>query len=209
MAIGPAIRRLFGRHERTVAALYRSIYIDLDAYIQQMQAWVPAPRKILEVGAGEGAVTERLATAYPDAEIFAIDITPSVGRLYAGSSGKVTFAQTTVQDVAIERPGGFDFVVLSDVIHHVPPKLRDEIVAALRGCLATSGHLVFKDWGRTRTPIHWMCWASDYYLTRDDVTYLTPHEAEVLIANSFGTAAIARRATIAPWRNNFAMLVNG
>jgi SAM-dependent methyltransferase len=209
LPIGPTIRKLFGRHEPAVAALYRSIYIDLDAYLRQIRAWVPAPRRILEVGAGEGAVTARLARAYPDAEILAIDITASVGRLYAGPRGKVTFAQTTVQQVARDQAGQFDFVILSDVLHHVPPEMREDIIAALRGCLVADGKLVFKDWARTRTPIHWMCLGSDRYLTGDEVSFLSPQEAECLIASHFGPAAIAGRATIAPWRNNFALLVHG
>jgi len=207
MPIGPFVRQLFGRHEPTIAALYRSIYIDLDAYMRQIQDWVVAPQRILEIGAGEGAVTEKLAQAYPEAEILAIDITPSVGRLYSGPCDKVIFAQKTVQEVALEQPKGFDFVILSDVIHHVPPAIREEIVAALQACLAPKGWLVFKDWARTRTPIHWMCMASDRYLTGDDVSFLKPQEAEELIASRFGASAIAARATIAPWRNNFALLV--
>lgn len=209
MPIGPIVRKLFGRHEPAIAALYRSIYIDLDAYLQQIRAWVPTPQRILEVGAGEGAVTERLAQAYPEADILAIDISPSVGRLYAGPRGKVTFAQETVQEVALAQPGHFDFVILSDVIHHVLPGMRGEIIAALRGCLAPGGRLIFKDWARTSTPIHWMCLASDRYLTGDQVSFLNQLEVEALISRYFGTAAIAERTTIAPWRNNIAMLVRG
>lgn len=209
MAIGPLIRRLFGRHEPVIADIYRSIYIDLDAYLEQIRVWVPQPIRILEVGAGEGAVTERLALAYPDAEIFAIDITPSVGRLYKRPRAHVTFAQKTVQEVAAEQPGGFDFVILSDVIHHVPLNLREEIVTALRGCLAPEGRLIFKDWARTPTPIHWMCLASDRYLTGDEVSFLKPREAEGMIERSFGVGAIVDRTTIAPWRNNFAFLIHG
>ena len=207
MPIGPFVRQLFGRHEPAIVALYRSIYIDLNAYMRQIQDWVVAPQRILEIGAGEGAVTEKLAQAYPEAEILAIDITPSIGRLYSGPRDKVIFAQKTVQEVAVEQPKGFDFVILSDVIHHVPPAIREEIVAALQACLAPKGWLVFKDWARTRTPIHWMCIASDRYLTGDDVSFLKPQEAEELIASRFGASAIAARATIAPWRNNFALLV--
>lgn len=209
MPIGPFVRQLFGRHEPTIAALYRSIYIDLDAYMRQIQDWVVAPQRILEVGAGEGAVTEKLAQAYPDAEILAIDITPSVGRLYSGPCDKVIFAQKTVQEVALEQPKGFDFVILSDVIHHVPPALRQDIIAALHICLAKKGLLIFKDWARTHTPIHWICRASDLYLTGDDVSYIIPQQAEKLITAQFGTSAIAARATIDPWRNNFALLVRG
>ncbi len=209
MALGPIIRSMFGRHEAAVANLYRSIFIDLDAYIAQVVKWVPAPRRILEVGAGEGAVTERLARAFPLAEIVAIDITPRVGRLYKGRQERVTFLQKTVQDMAVEQPGGFDFVILSDVIHHVPTALRSAIIAALRGCLASDGLLVFKDWAEDRTVIHWLCKTSDVYLTGDDVSYLDAPKLEALIETGFGAKTIVDRATIAPWRNNFAMLVRG
>lgn len=209
MALGPKIRKMFGRHEPAVASLYRSMFIDLDAYLARIEAWVPAPRRILEVGAGEGAVTERLDKAFPAAEILAIDIVPTVGRLYQGSRGHVTFAQKTVQEVAAEQPASFDFVILSDVIHHVPLALRAEIIGALRACLAPGGSLIFKDWASSPTPIHWLCKAGDVYLTGDNVSHVTPDEAEAMIETSFGKGAVIDRATVAPWRNNFAMLVRG
>lgn len=209
MPIGPTIRRMFGRHEAAVADLYRSIYIDMDAYIAQIIKWVPAPRRILEVGAGEGAVTERLKRAFPQSEIVATDIMPKVGRLYKGRREGVTFLQKTVQDIAAEQPGGFDFVILSDVIHHVPLALRPSIIGALRGCLAVDGLLIFKDWTEDRTLIHWLCKASDVYLTGDNVSHLDAPQLEALIETGFGQDTIVDRATIAPWRNNFAMLVRG
>lgn len=209
MAIGPTVRRLFGKYEPQIAALYRSIYIDLDDYIGQIERWVKNPKRILEIGAGEGAVTERLAEAFPNASITGIDITDNVGRLYAGPTGKVTFEQKTVQEVAASQPGSYDFVILSDVLHHVPTNLRPEILSSARQCLSKDGLMIFKDWGRARTPIHMMCLASDRYLTGDDVSFLTATEAEQLLAHHFGASAIADRTTIAPWSNNYAFLING
>jgi 2-polyprenyl-3-methyl-5-hydroxy-6-metoxy-1,4-benzoquinol methylase len=209
MPIGPTVRKMFGRYERHATELYRSIYIDLDSYIEVISGWISAPKRILEVGAGEGAVTERLARAFPDAEILGIDIMPAVGRLYAGPAGKVRFEEKTVQQVAAEQPGAFDFVILSDVIHHVPPALRREILEALRACVAPGGRAIFKDWARSSTPIHWMCVASDRYLTGDDVSFLSRDEAAETLEEVFGNGAIAGTAFIKPWRNNFAFLLNG
>lgn len=209
MPVGPAVRKMFGRHERHIAELYRSIYIDLDSYIEVISRWISAPKRILEVGAGEGAVTERLAQAFPDAEILGIDIMPAVGRLYAGPTDRVRFRETTVQQVAAEQPGAFDFVILSDVIHHVPVPLRREILEAVRACVAPGGHAIFKDWARSATPIHWMCLASDKYLTGDDVHFLSRDEAAETLEEVFGRGAIADTAFVKPWRNNFAFLLNG
>ena len=206
MPLGPAVRRLFGRHEHRIAELYRAIFIDIDAYARQIGEWVPGARRILEVGCGEGAVTERLARAYPDADILAIDITPRVGRLVRGRRDRVTFAETTVQQVAAEQPGAFDLVILSDVLHHVPSAIRRELLAAVRATIAPGGSLIFKDWERTAAPIHWLCHAGDRWLTGDRVRYLRKPEAEAMLADAFGRPAVIAQAWVRPWRNNFAML---
>lgn len=206
MSIGPAVRRLFGRHEHRIAALYRGIFIDLDAYAARIGEWVPTAHRILEVGCGEGAVTERLAQLYPDAEILGIDVMRAVGRLYCGPTERVRFRKTTVQSVASEAPGAFDFVILSDVVHHVPPSLREEILAAVRACVAPGGVLLFKDWERTATPIHWLCHAGDRWLTGDDVSYLKKSQAKAMLTRAFGHPPVVAEAWVRPWRNNFAML---
>jgi len=88
---------MFGRFEPRISATYRSIYLDLDAFIGLMQQWQTSASKILEVGCGEGAVTERLRTIYPSAKITAIDITPRIGRLYRGSLRDVEFIQSDIK----------------------------------------------------------------------------------------------------------------
>ena len=206
MPLGPAVRRLFGRHEHRVTALYRAIFVDIDAYARQIGDWVPAARRVLEVGCGEGAVTERLVHLYPAADILAIDITPRVGRLFRGPRDRVTFKQVTVQQVAADAPGAFDLVILSDVLHHVPAAMRGELLAAVRASVAPGGALVFKDWERTAAPIHWLCHAGDRWLTGDRVRYLRRSEAEAMLADAFGRPAVVARACVKPWRNNFAML---
>jgi len=206
MPLGPTVRRLFGRHEHRIAALYRGIFINLDAYAARIGEWVPTAQRILEVGCGEGAVTERLAQLYPDADILGIDIMPAVGRLYRGPTGHVRFRETTVQRVASEAPGAFDLVILSDVVHHVPLSLREEILAAVRACVAPGGVLLFKDWERTATPIHWLCHAGDRWLTGDRVSYLRKPEAKAMLTRAFGRPPVVAEAWVRPWRNNFAML---
>ena len=206
MRIGPVVRRLFGRHEHRVADLYRAIFIDLDAYARQISLWVPEARRILEVGCGEGAVTEHLVRLFPDAEILAIDITPSVGRLYRGPTEQVKFRETAVQTIASEAPGTFDLVILSDVIHHVPIECRDSIFGAIRNCVAPGGLFLFKDWKRAATPIHWLCYGGDRWLTGDRVSYLDCAQARAMLETVFGRSPEAE-AFIRPWRNNFAMLI--
>ena len=209
MPIGPTVRRLFGRHEHRVAGVYRSLFVDLDAYGRQIGAMIPQANRILEVGCGEGAVTERLARHYPDADILAIDVSPNVGRLFQGCADNVMFMQQTVEAVAAKSPAAFDLVVLSDVIHHVPVDQRRELMFAVRRTVMPGGVLVFKDWERSPTPIHWLCHAGDRWLTGDRVSYLRKAEAVAILAEAFGRDRVASVALVPPWRNNFILTARG
>jgi 2-polyprenyl-3-methyl-5-hydroxy-6-metoxy-1,4-benzoquinol methylase len=206
MSLGTRIRRAFGPYEHHVADAYRRVFVDLGAFVRQMQRWTSATN-ILEIGCGEGAVTERLVRAFPDAQITAIDITPSVGRLFRGDASRVNFRQAPVEEIAATAPGAFDVVVLADVIHHVPTAARGAILASARAALAPRGRFVFKDWARRNTPIHLACLLSDRYLTGDDVHYLTAANLRELAIETFGPGSIAAEAFIPPWKSNFAMLI--
>lgn len=205
MAIGSSIRKRFGRHEHRVAELYRSAFLDLRDYSAKISDWVPKACHILEVGCGEGAVTEVLAEVYPDANILAIDIASSAGRLYRGRRGGVVFRQAPVSDIAAEHPSSFDLITLSDVLHHIPPDLRPEILNSIRRCLAPGGRFVLKDWARTPTPIHWLCHASDRWLTGDDVAFLTTREALNLVTSSVPAFKLVAQGSVSPWKNNYSL----
>lgn len=208
MSIGGAIRRLFGPYERQISERYRSIYLDVDAYVASLRAWVPDPRRVLEVGCGEGAVSERLVALYPNAEIAAIDITPNVGRLYAGPRGHVRFAEMTVEAFAAQEQGKFDLIVLADVIHHVPPgSSRQSILETVKFLLAGDGHLAFKEWERTCTPIHWLGYLSDRWITGDRISYMNGEEIRARLRDTFGSGSIRAEARVPPWRNNISFLV--
>lgn len=207
MGIGPFIRRLFGPYERRVSEAYRSLYVDIDSLVDQIRQWQPTADKILEVGCGEGAVTERLSVAYPDAKITGIDITPRIGRLYAGPPDRVRFIQCDVQTIAATESGQYDLVVLSDVLHHVPVPLRQGLLDAIRATLAPDGAFIFKDWERNYTPIYWLCYASDRWITGDRIIYMSHEEMREILSRSFARNALVAEARIAPWRNNIATLV--
>jgi ubiquinone/menaquinone biosynthesis C-methylase UbiE len=207
MALGPTIRRLFGPFERDIANVYRDIFIDLSDWVEAIGLWAPHPDRILEVGCGEGAMTDRLCARYPDAEITAIDVTPRLGRLFRGDRRRVEFIQARAEEIAETRPSAFDLVILSDVLHHVPAPARDSLLEAIRRSMAPSGVFAFKEWVRDNTLIHWACEASDRYLTGDSVSYLSASEVERLLGSHFGDGALVHERRIRPWTNNMAIRV--
>jgi len=207
MSVGSVVRGLFGRHESAISDLYRGLFFNADAFVDTVKRWVPAPHNILEVGCGEGAITQRLARNYPDASILGIDITPRLGRLYEGRTEGVRFLQTTVQLLAAKQPNGFDMIVLADVLHHVPDSLRQEILDSIRTLMAPGASFVFKEWERNRTPIFWLGYLSDRWITGDRIRYMRRDELRRLISISFGKRAAVAEERIRPWRTNLATLV--
>jgi 2-polyprenyl-6-hydroxyphenyl methylase/3-demethylubiquinone-9 3-methyltransferase len=198
---------MFGPFEHQVSEAYRSIYIDIGGFADLILRWTPHAANILEVGCGEGAVTGRLRSKYPAADITAIDIIPHVGRLYRGPRDHVKFIQCTAQEIAVRERGRYDLIVLSDVMHHVPIELRQAILDAVRAALAPGGSLVFKDWQRNLSPIHWMCYASDRWITGDRINYMSRDEMRRDLSGSFGESALIDEARVGPWWNNLATLV--
>lgn len=206
MSIGARVRRLFGSRERQIAEAYRSIYVDLDDFARQLPGASPDAVRILEVGCGEGALTQRLLDLYPQARVTAIDIIPGIGRLFGGDQSRVDFRQAPVEEIATAEPGAFDLVVMCDVLHHVPQEQHVAFLGEIYRTIRVGGCFAVKDWARSATPIHWLCAASDRYLTGDDVKFATPEELKNLLAKVFGADKIRRGSFIRPWSNNICFL---
>jgi len=208
LALGAMVRRSFGPYERQVSELWRSIFFDLDEWVNLVAQWTPKPNRILELGCGEGYSTERLVRQFPDSEILAIDIAPNIGRLYNGDPERVTFRVAYVEDLAKAPSSKFDLIILADVLHHVPESARISMLEAARKILAPGGVLAFKDWERRLSPIHAIAYGADRWLTGDRISYLTLDEARRELGAIFGVENIGPTTHIRPWAHNFAFRVS-
>ncbi|MBR0674347.1 methyltransferase [Neoroseomonas soli] len=208
MSIGTAIRQLFGQHEHGITEAYRRIFVDLDDLIAIICAKHPTASHVLEVGCGEGALAERLVTAYPRAEILGVDVSPRIGRLYRGDPSRVEFRQAQIDVVASECAGKFDLVILCDVLHHVPQGARTPLLLAIRRALAPGGLFVLKEWAPSLSLQHLLCATSDRVLTGDRVSYLKTSGTSSLLASVFDATLIQLSPrTIAPHANNYVFFV--
>lgn len=207
MTIGSAVRRAFGKHERTVSELWRAMFVDLDEWTATVREWAPGAARILELGCGEGYSTERLVAAFPEARIDAVDIAETIGRLYAGPANRVQFMRIFAEELAAQAPGTYDLIILADVIHHVPRHARQSLLEAVRTLLAPGGTFLFKDWARDRAPIYYAGYAADRWITGDRIAYLTPGEATAMLEGVFGKGCVDGERRVRPWRNNYAFRV--
>jgi 2-polyprenyl-6-hydroxyphenyl methylase/3-demethylubiquinone-9 3-methyltransferase len=96
----------------------------------------------------------------------------------------------------------FDLVVVVDVVHHVAPTLRDQVLGDVTTLTRSGGAYVIKEWEPTRTVSHWACWAADRFITGDHIQHVKPqhlHE-QVQQRSPDELVAITR---IPPRRNNY------
>jgi len=189
-----------------VAEAYRRLFVDVDVLVERLGSRVAAKR-ILDMGCGEGLLTERLARAYPEAHIIGIDITPRVGRLFAGDGSRVSFRQQTVESLSRESPGMFDLILVCDVLHHVPRPLRPGILDSVRRLLVPEGLVVVKEWERRYNLTHLLAYVSDRWLTGDRIRYERQEEWRRLLNEAFGADAIQEEFRLPPSSNNTVFFV--
>jgi 2-polyprenyl-3-methyl-5-hydroxy-6-metoxy-1,4-benzoquinol methylase len=201
MSVGSAVRRRLGRFEEPVTNAYRARFVSLPAFVSLVRRLGSAER-ILEVGCGEGALCTELAPVYPSAELLGIDIAPEPGRLFRGDRQRVIFRSLPTAALVAEHPQPFDLVVLCDVLHHVPPPERDELLRDARRLTAPGGLLVVKDWERQANLAHMLNYLSDRYLTGDRVVYLSSVELRAQLRRLFPGDRLVLETRVPPRPNN-------
>jgi SAM-dependent methyltransferase len=92
------------------------------AYEHLMELLPAQPRRVLDLGCGDGQVVGRVVDAHPSVEAVACDFSPEMlGRArerFAGTP-RVTIVEHDLDDPLPEAWGDFDAVVSAFAIHHV------------------------------------------------------------------------------------------
>lgn len=204
MPLGPRIRAALGPLEVPIGRLYRGYFVSLAQLAQEIRKCGPAD-SVLEVGCGEGSLTEEIARCFPQSAITGIDITPRIGRLYRGHPGRAVFRRMSVEQIA--ESGAYDLVLLADVLHHVAPEGRAPLLQGIRRVLRPGGRFVLKEWERIPGVPHALAWLSDRFLTGDRVQFLRAAQLRELVESVFGRGCIEKEIRIRPRRNNLALFV--
>jgi 2-polyprenyl-3-methyl-5-hydroxy-6-metoxy-1,4-benzoquinol methylase len=105
-------------------------------------------RALLDVGCGHGALVALLAEGHPERHILGID--PDERKIAwavrsVGRSPNVELRACTIETLAAERPGGFDCVLVADVLYLLAPGSWVEFLEAARRLLRPGGLLVLKE----------------------------------------------------------------
>ncbi|MGZ2411718.1 2-polyprenyl-3-methyl-5-hydroxy-6-metoxy-1,4-benzoquinol methylase [Sphingomonas sp. F9_3S_D5_B_2] len=142
---GQIARRLLGPYFRPVGDAYRRVFVDLAKIAEALNAAIPQGARILDIGGGDGALIDRVLDRRPDLTVTMCDVAPIIGSFLSDANrSRVTLFPAT--DFT-EIDGDFDFVMITDVMHHVAVEHREPFFAALAQSCQRWGcrTLFFKD----------------------------------------------------------------
>jgi SAM-dependent methyltransferase len=106
------------------------------------------PRKILDMGCSAGMSTLPLAEAWPDAEIYGVDLAaPMLRYAHARSEAFGVPVHYSQQNAAHTNfaDGSFDLVLSNLLLHEIPQKVTKQIIAECHRLLAPGGVMVHND----------------------------------------------------------------
>ena len=116
--------------------------------VDQVLAGLGPGGRVLEIGCGTGALTERLAAAAPEAAVTGLDGDQRVlERARARLAGTGVELVTARADEMPFADAGFDRVVASLLLHHLDDATKAAALAEAHRVLAPGGSLHIADWG--------------------------------------------------------------
>jgi trans-aconitate 2-methyltransferase len=110
-----------------------------------------APGRVVDLGCGDGSLTETLAARWPDASVLGVDSSEEMlASASARKSDRLAFVLSTIQDWRPEGP--IDVLVSNAALQWVPGHVR--LLPRLVGALAPGGWLAIQVPGNFEAPSH-------------------------------------------------------
>lgn len=112
-----------------------------------------SPKRILDLGCGTGNLTAEILKRFPEAEIYALDISEEI----LNESRKRFAAQPNVQYIRADfremhlPPGSFDLILSSIAIHHIPDPEKEILYRDIYQALCPAGIFILADQTRGST----------------------------------------------------------
>ncbi|MCU1603551.1 MAG: Methyltransferase protein [Modestobacter sp.] len=203
MGLGYAVRSRLGRYEPAVSEAYRAAFIDLGDLATTIATLAPQASRVAEIGCGDGSMASALVSRMPHIDYTGIDLAPTPGRLFAGDRSRARFRTQASADLVATDAGGFDVVLVVDVVHHVPDGLRLALLTDAARLVRPGGLLVFKDWELGRGPAHLLAYVSDRYVSGDrTVRFMPLDELHDLAEKAAPDFELVVECRVPPRRNN-------
>ena len=189
MSIGSAARAILGEKLFQVAGtIYRCIFFNARDFVECTRDLF-ADGHCLDIGGGDGFLANRLLSAHPELAVTLVDPTPNCGTWVSkeNSSRLSLHPNKTTEDLLPDLAGEYDSAILADVVHHVMPKNRAELLKQSFEMLKPGGSLLIKEI-EPKGMRSKLAYLADVYISRDPVVYFISQESLLdLIEEVLGT----------------------
>jgi tRNA (cmo5U34)-methyltransferase len=135
----PEIASVFRRERRAVMPM---LDVQEDLVRRLLASGPRAPRRFLDLGAGDGAMSELVLSLYPQAEAVMVDFSEpmldGVEQRLQGGEGRwqIVRGDLSRPEWLVGLPaGGYDAAVSAFAIHHLPPERKRSLFCELFGLL--------------------------------------------------------------------------
>lgn len=185
MSPGSIARQILGeRLFSIVGGAYRRVFVNFDR-VRRHVPDIALGATIVDIGGGDGAFLNVLLADRPDISVTIVDIAPVVGGSLATEiREQVTLVPSTSLDEYaadnVERP---DWILVSDVIHHIPVQDRTAFLQSVARFVGDADcSIVIKD-VQPNTPRAKLAWFADRYISGDrNVVFLPIDRMEQLVS---------------------------
>ena len=141
------VRAILGPAFPAAGNAYRRVFVD----VRKVAAAIPdlgQDAVLLDVGGGDGAILNPLLDRQPTLRVVAVDLAENIGSMVRPDLlGRVDMHPgTPVRELAKVTGRTYAAAFLSDVLHHVPPAEREQLLRDVLGALGGGSRtLIVKD----------------------------------------------------------------
>lgn len=147
VSVGERVRSILGPAFPVAGNAYRRVFVD----VRKVAAAIPdlgQDAVLLDVGGGDGAILNPLLDRQPTVNVVAVDLAPSIGSMVRPDLlDRVDLHPgTSVLELGTGSERPYTAAFLSDVLHHVPPTEREQLLRDVLAVLeGDSRMLIVKD----------------------------------------------------------------
>ena len=184
MSVGNAVRKLLGPTIfKYVGSIYRRFFVDLRELYRCFPTMKPE-QCLLDIGGGDGEIMNYIMRDNPSLTVTMIDISPSVGNsIRPQYREKINIFPCMSMNEFKEKyftntKQGIDFILISDVVHHIEESRRREFFSDLKKLISDTTKIIIKDIepGYCKS---YLSYLSDKYITGDKKVGLVSKNAVV------------------------------
>jgi predicted exporter/SAM-dependent methyltransferase len=166
-----ALRRY--RHMEAYPRLFARFKLLLDPMFPRLAGFLPAPRRIIDIGCGYGIPAVWLLSLYPQAEVYGIEPDQkrvAIAARAMGGRGQINVGRTP--DLPPSAPVHVDTALMLDIIHLISDDELRLTFQRLHERLETAGRLILRATVPSREPVPWL---RRLEVWRMRSAHLTPH----------------------------------